>query len=288
MNALLQSAVEVASGTPMSDEVAGYWWRLKQATNRVVDRPTSPSSYLSFLPSLSPTFYHEPGKEGKILLGYRADGTAIYARSVIGRMGEDYTGLLINPSVFLLNKMAPLPRAFIEVLGNHDGFNRPIYDPKALKSGDVWQAWNIAKHFIEAELPMQQIKGAQNLVSGEGDYKDAISTFGPYIPPPFTATASQGYPGGPMAGLVAEHQRNQRIAQDLAMTNVKEMVIKKGDIAGGRELMTNLGVKPGLQNYLIRNWQNPGLYKTNSRALAEFYQHASPLEIELLESMRKR
>lgn len=286
VNSLLQSAVHIASGTPMSDEVAGYWWRLKQAANRVEEHPMSLGSYLSFLPSMSPTFYHEPGKEGKILLGFRDDGTAIYGRSVIGRMGEDYTGLLVNPAVYGLTKMAPLTRAFWEVLGNKDGFDRPIYDPKALKGGDLWQAWNVAKHFIEAELPMQQVKGAANLIEGTGDYKDAISTFGPYMVPPFTMTASQGYPGGPIAGAVAGHKRDQRIAQDLAMSQVKDMVVKKNDVVGARQLMDSLGVNSGLQRFLIRNWQNPGLSKTSPRALAEFYQHASPIEKEILDYMQ--
>jgi hypothetical protein len=285
-NSMIQTGVNLASGTPMSDEVQGYWSRLQMAAKRIEEHPFSPSSYLTFFPSLSPTFYHEPGKEGRILLGNRADGTAIYGRSVLGRMGEDYIGLLTHPSSYLLTKMAPLPRAFMEVLGNKDGFDRPIYDPKALSGGDVWQAWNIAKHFVEAELPMQQINGVAALSSGTGDFKDAISTLGPYAPPPLTVTASQGYPGGPAAGVVAGHKRDERTAQDLQMSNIKDMVINKNDIYGARQQMTQLGVNRGLQNYLIKNWQHPGLSKLNSRTLAEFYQHASPVEIEILNTMR--
>jgi hypothetical protein len=286
VNALLQSGVNIVSGTPMADEVAGYWWRLRKAAARIHDHPLSPSSYLSFLPSLSPTFYHEPGKEGKILLGFRNDGTAIYARSVIGRMGEDYTGLVVNPAMFMLTKMAPMPRAFLEIVYNRDSFDRPIYDPKALKSGDVNAAIALAKHLIEAELPMQQVEGAGNLMSGEGDYKDAINTFGPYIPPPFTVTGSQGYPGGPEAGVVAGLRRDQKVAQDLAMSEIKRMVQKDNNIRGARQKMNGLGVNPRLQKVIIRGWLHPGIYQTSPRAIAEFYKHATPMEKEILEGMR--
>jgi hypothetical protein len=290
LNALLQSAVNVASGTPMPDEVAGYWWRLKQAVNRIAEHPLTPTSYLSFLPSMSPTYYHEPGKEGKILLGYRNDGTGIYGRSVIGRMGEDYTGLLINPAMWTLTKMAPMPRAFLEVLFNSDEFGHPLHGGKyMIQNGTVmWSMMQIAKHMIEAEMPMQQINGAANLFSGHGDYKDAISTFGPYAPPPATVTASQGYPGGPKAGLVSDVKRNMRTQQDLAMADIKRMVTEQNDTAGARQRMHDLGIKPFLQNYLIRGWRTPGVNQNNSRSMAYFRQHASPFELEIMDSMMGR
>lgn len=287
MNAFLQSTIQVASGTPMADEVAGYWWRLKQASNRIAENPTSLSSYLSFLPSLSPTFYHEPGKDGKLLLGKREDGTAIYGRSVIGRMGEDYTGLVINPAMWLTTKMAPLPRALMELVNNRDGFDRPIIDPKAFWHGHAIETGiAIGQHLMEAQLPMQQVNGAMSLAKGTGDYKDIISVLGPYAPPPLTITASQGYPGGPVAGAVASNQRDMRTRQDLSMAELKDMVVNKGDIVGAKSKMAELGVKPGLQNFLVRNWQHPGASKTTTRALMGFYNHASPVEKEIMDTMR--
>ena len=80
---------------------------------------------------------NEPGKQNRILVGYSKDGTAIYMRSPIGKIGEEFVGWPTQPLEMLRRKEGTFARPAFEIMSNDRGFGRKVYDPYAKTWGDT-------------------------------------------------------------------------------------------------------------------------------------------------------
>jgi hypothetical protein len=58
--------------------------------------------------------------------------------------------------------------------------------------------------------------------------------------------------------------------------------IQRGDLAGAQERMEQLKIPPGLQKFYIRTSQFPET-RLGGRTLKDFYQYATPEQIQRLE-----
>jgi hypothetical protein len=282
-NSLLQSGLNVMKGDKTLDqESQGYADRLSAALQRVRDHPLSLLQPLDLAQSLSSTAEHEPGKQDRILVGHTKDGTAIYARNPVGKIGEEFTGYLSGPLDMLRRKLGTIARPGWQLLANDKGFGRKVYDPNAdTPEKYLKNAGAIASHFATSQIPEIQLSSAADLATGQGDRTLALAqTFGPVA----GVTFSKGAPGGPAAGELFRAQEQHRFDVSEAMPDIRKM-IQNGDQAGARAQMRDLGIPPGLQNFYVRTTLNPAA-RFSPRAIQQFNQYATPEQRERFQRAR--
>ena len=266
----------------LDQEMHGYAVRLKTAVQKRIDHPLSLLQPIDFVHSLTAQSENEPGHQGQIHVGYDKDGTAIYARNPAGKFAEEMLSYMTGPLDMMRRKQGTFLRPGLQILENDKGFGRKIYDPDAKTTLDqMANMGRIAEHFMEAQLPENQLGALASLIKGEGDPKvNSLQAFGPLA----GATFSKGAPGGPAVGeMYAARQRHDFQVQ-LELPDIRKL-IQGGQLAEARERMTNLGIPPGLQKFYIRTTLNPST-RLGGRTLKDFYQYATPEERERLEGSR--
>ena len=70
---------------------------------------------------LSSTYANEPGRQERIKIGYASDGTAIYARNPVGKIGEEFVNYATTPLDMLLKKQSTIARPAWQILNNDAG-----------------------------------------------------------------------------------------------------------------------------------------------------------------------
>jgi GNAT superfamily N-acetyltransferase len=282
-NSLLQSGLNVMKGDKtLGEEGQGYADRLSAALQRVRDHPLSLLQPLDLAQSLSSTAEHEPGKQDRILVGHTKDGTAIYARNPVGKIGEEFTGYLSGPLDMLRRKLGTIARPVWQVLANDKGFGRKVYDPNAdTPEKYLKNAGAIASHFATSQIPEIQLSSAADLATGQGDRTLALAqTFGPIA----GVTFSKGAPGGPDQGVLYNLQAQERFAQAEAMPEIRKM-IQSGDIPGAYQRMRELNIKPGLQQFYVRSTLNPAA-RFSPKAIQQILRGATPEQRERFQRAR--
>jgi hypothetical protein len=258
----------------LDQESQGYADRLSAALQRVREHPLSLLQPLDLAQSLSSTAEHEPGKQDRILVGHTKDGTAIYARNPVGKIGEEFSGYLSGPLDMLRRKLGTIARPVWQVLANDKGFGRKVYDPNAdTPEKYLKNAGAIASHFATSQIPEIQLSSAADLATGQGDRTLALAqTFGPVA----GVTFSKGAPGGPAQGMLYNLQERQRFEKNEAMPEIRQL-IKNGDVPEAQKRMADLGISPNLRNFFVRTTLNPAL-RFSPKAIREILQYATPDE----------
>jgi hypothetical protein len=279
-NALLQNAFNIAArDSTLEEEAKGYARRYEGLMKSTEEDPFELRHLIS---RLSPTYDNEPKKSDRVHIGYDKDGTAIYARSPVGKFGEEMVGYPSMPMEMVRRKLSPLAGGILEILENDKGFGRKIYDENDTSvGGDIAVGMAVAKHLVMKHLPEGQISAGVDLLRGEGDIK--VNTLR-LVGPAFGFTASVGAPGGMARGeqLAAKGAFDARF--NLAWPDIKKQ-IQQGDEEGARERMTAIGVPAWMQKGLIRNADNPAA-ALRGRTLRDFYQYSTPEQRERLERAR--
>ncbi len=277
-NSILQSAVNVMRGDSTVDqEMHGYAERLSNALAAVKENPLK---LLGLPQAVSATNENEPGRQDRVKIGYAKDGTAIYARNPVGKIGEEFVGYLTGPFDMMRRKLGTLARPVWQVMNNDAGFGRKIYDPDAdTLPKYAMNVFRIIEHIAGSQLPEGQISAAHDLVTGQGDAKvNALQAFGPFA----GVTFSKGAPGGPAVGEVYHAREMHDYAVDAALPDIRRQ-IQRGDIDGARQRMTELGIPPGLQKFYVRTTINPAT-RLSGRTLKDFYLYATPEQKQRLEN----
>lgn len=286
-NSILQSAFHVMLGQGgWSEEGHSYLSRLRDVIN---DASTHPLSLLNPLwvagvpGRISATAENEPGRQNRVQIGMAKDGTAIYARNPVGKIGDEFAGYFDGPIDMLRKKEGTIARPLLQIYSNDAGFGRKIYDPNAeTLSQRAGVIGAIAKHLIASQLPVGQISAFSDLVKGEGDPKvNAMQAFGPFA----GVTFSKGAPGGPAVGEMYAAKNQHEFAVNQAMPDIRKQ-IKRGDIDGAIGRMTELDVPQGLQRWYIKTTLNPAL-RMSPRAVLDFYLHATPEQKARFERARQ-
>lgn len=155
---------------------------------------------------LLPQGYNEPHMEHKALLGTKDDGTAVYGRLAVGKVGEEFEGWPTHPFALLANKTSPTVRALLEDFFGTDTLGRKIYNPNPRSFGEIAKNIGLAvAHVAQAQVPLDQIKSLYTLgqlATGTADkgtspIVQTARTFGPML----GMQVSQGFPGGALAGF---------------------------------------------------------------------------------------
>jgi len=283
MNSLLQNVANVlVNDSTLDKEMHGYAERLQNKLTAVKEHPLELIQPFKFLEDLSATSDNEPGRKDRIRIGSAKDGTAIYARNPVGKIGEEFIGYMTGALDMMRRKQGTIARPAWQIMSNDAGFGRKVYDPNAdAPDKYIKNIGLIAAHLVKSQFPEGQISAAADLVKGEGDSKvAALQTFGPIA----GVTFSKGAPGGPAVGELYQARAQHQYQVDAALPDIRRQ-IQRGDIQGATARMTSLGIPPGLQNFYIRTTMNPAT-RLNGRIIRDFYQYATPEQKLRLERAR--
>lgn len=284
-NSVLQSAFNVMLGdNSLSQEGHEYMRRFRDVLNEGAVHPLSLLNPFGVAERLSSTSENEPGRKDRVQIGFAKDGTAIYARNPVGKIGEEFSGYFGSPIDMLRKKEGTLMRPLMQILSNDAGFGRKVYDPTADSpakyAGNIWA---ITKHLVGSQLPAGQITAVSDLIKGEGDkYVNTLQALGPFA----GVTFSKGAPGGPAVGEMYQARTQHEFAVNQALPDIRKQ-IKRGDIDGAIGAMTELDVPQGLQRYYIKTTLNPAL-RMSPRAVKDFYLHATDEQKQRFERARAR
>jgi hypothetical protein len=281
MNSLLQSmANTVLLNGSLEEELEGYARRFKDELARVENNPLN---LLGSLGRLSATADNEPGKEDRILVGKQKDGTGIYARNPVGKIGEEMLGWSTTPIDMVRRKLSTFARPIYQMLSNNTGFDRHLYDPHPHTPMDwIKNVGRIAWAFVGAQVPGDSITAAGRLATGQAQPMDPYKVIGPLA----GVTFSKGAPGGPAVGEMwaAEDAKRERVNR--AMPDIRDL-IRAGKEDEARQRMDELGMSPKSQANVFKTTENPGsrLSPGNVRKLQK---DGSDEQIDRFERARER
>jgi hypothetical protein len=282
-NSLLQNAMNVLSmDSTLEKELNGYARRFQEKLTSIHEHPLELLQPFNFMESLSATADNEPGRKDRIKVGYAKDGTAIYARNPVGKIGEEFTGWLSGPLDMIRRKLGTIARPAWQIMSNDAGFGRKVYDPGADTPAKYLRNIGlIAQHIAGAQLPAGQLNAAADLVKGEGDPKvNALQALGPVA----GVTFSKGAPGGPAVGELYHARQQHDFAVQAEMPDIRRQILR-GDLAGAQERMSQLGIPLGLQRFYIRTSMMPQT-RIGGRTLRDFYLYATPEQRQRFENAR--
>jgi hypothetical protein len=283
-NSILQNAFNVMLGdSTLSQEGHEY---IRRARDLLNDPDVHPLSLLNpfFIASrLSATADNEPSRQDRVRIGYAKDGTAIYARNPVGKIGEEFSNWFSSPLDMLKKKEGTIARPLLQILNNDAGFGRKIYDPSADTPAKYANSiWAIAKHLVGSQLPEGQLGALSDLVHGEGDKKiSALQLLGPLA----GVTFSKGAPGGPAVGEMYAAREAHDFAVNQALPDIRKQILR-GDIPGATRRMNALGIPSGLQRFYVRTTLNPAT-RLSPRSLKDFYQYATPGQQMRMDRLRE-
>jgi hypothetical protein len=271
-NSVMQSALNVMLGSNTLDQEAhGYIRRFRDYMEKGSQNPLS-MLWPSNVTSLSSTSENEPGLENRLKIGHTKDGTAIYARNPVGKIGEEFTGWGTGPLDMLRKKQGTIARPLLQILSNDGGFGRKIYDPDAdTPAKYAGTVWAIAKHLAGSQLPEGQISALSDLVKGEGDKTvNELQLAGPLA----GVTFRKGAPGGEAVGEMYHNKSAFEFRVQQAMPDIRKQILR-GDQAGAEAKMTDIGMDASYSRWVLKTTLNPAT-RLGSKALRDFYRTATP------------
>jgi hypothetical protein len=284
-NSLLQSAINVISGRKdAADEAQGYPDRLKAAFQHAQENPTDILHPFALAQSLTPMSENEPGKQDRVFVGYAKDGTAVYMRNPVGKIGEEFQSWFNSPLEMLRKKEGTIFRPLMQIFANDKGFRRQVYDPYAESYWDlVKNVVAIAEHIAKAQTPEGQIRAGVDLATGQGDQNvNAAQAFGPLL----GTTFSKGAPGGPAMGELYSQKSREEYAINAKLPDWRRQ-IQNGDAMGAVSEMTQMGVPKWLTQVYVRTSLVPGSRMTG-KSMMDFYLSATPEQRNRMEDTLKR
>lgn len=287
-NSLLQDTLDHLKRDKSLGQIAnGYTDRLHKLMSDHAGSPWDLLNLPADMQALSSTSTNEPGKENRIHFSDDPKtGTAYYMRMPTGKIGEEFEGWLTSPLDMLNKKMSPvITKPLSEaVFGNKDYFGHPIYDKNAAGiSGAAENLGKVVMHIMKGMVPEDSIISSYKILTGSHAKDiDYLKVGGPLA----GITFSKGYPGGPEAGILAAATRRNKDDISEMLPKIKEAV-ENEDIAGAKEIMSNLGMDSRDQNKLIRDYQFPA-QKVNSESLSKFRKIATPEEKQLLKDQNNK
>lgn len=271
-NSVMQSALNVMlGGNTLDQEAHGYIRRFRDYLDKGSQNPLS-MLWPPNITKLSSTSENEPGLSDRLRVGQTKDGTAIYARNPVGKIGEEFTGWGTSPLDMLRKKQGTIARPLLQILSNDAGFGRKIYDPEAdTPAKYAGTVWAIAKHLAGSQLPEGQITALSDLIKGEGDKTvNELQLAGPLA----GVTFRKGAPGGPAVGEMYHNKSAFEFRVQQAMPDIRKQILR-GDVAGAQQVMTGLGMDASYSRWVVKTTQNPAT-RLGSKALRDFYRTATP------------
>jgi hypothetical protein len=275
MNALLQNAFDYWWHNKSFDDITqGYVRRFHKLLNTYAQNPLEILNPIGAMEALSPTADNERGKERRIKVGHDANGTAIYARNVIGKVTEDLVDAVMSPFELVKKKLSTFARPMMQILQNDQGFGRHIYNPDdKTVSGMAKAAGNVVFYMLQNQIPAAAVEGTYDVFTKPGDRTiDALKLAGPMA----GVTFSQGARGGEKVGLLNEQNREMQSRRMNEMPAINR-AIDRGDIDTAINGMRSLGMNANEIRAHLKYRINPqARLAPEGRPMRNFTQHATP------------
>jgi hypothetical protein len=288
-NAILQNGIEMLRDDKSLDDIGhDYAERMSDVLSRTQENPLDLlDPYSDIGPrTVSPLSTNEPGKEERVRLGYRDDGTAVYIRSPVGKIGEEFEGWATRPLEMFRNKEGTMVRPLLNVLENNRGFGgrvEQVYNRNPNSLGEAARAvGSILWEFMRSQTPELQLKAGARMLSGKGDWVDMAQALAPFA----GFTISRGAPGGEAVGemYAAKGEHGDRVKA--ALPEIRELVRdQKYDEA--QQKLQDLNVPLRLQRYYMRVYGTPEA-RLSPRAMRDFNRYATPEQQRRMEMQMQR
>jgi hypothetical protein len=219
---------------------------------------------------------NEPDKKNRFLIRYDKDGTAIYGRAPVGKVGEDLQDWVLSPNALIKKKLSPFGHAAYGLISNDKGFGQKIYDPyDTTATGYFKNLARIAEFTFDSMLPVGPFEALHEM-GKPGSKGDATTKAMQLTLPLMGVTVSKGAPGGPAMGQLYASKDEHEFQVGEHLPEIKEK-IRSGDIKGAAAEMDDLGISRSYQKFLVRTTQNPGA-KLTKRQMNDFLGYATPDE----------
>lgn len=218
----------------ISKEGAAYAKRLGEWFDRMGDNPTAILD-----PQVSPLSHNEPGKEERPYLGNDSNGTGMYMKNPLGKVGEDLIGAFKHPITTLANKQSQFLK-FLMGNGFKGGlFSKDIWGPNDQTLTNMQKLTALLKLTADSFLPFGNVDSVSELMKGNPNKINALKTAGSLTPISF----SKGYPGGPKQGVLAQEQASSdfRFLQDKKQI---DNMIDRSDYRGANNLLLKHNKSP--------------------------------------------
>lgn len=255
-----------------------YVQRFFELEEKIKKDPMQALNLLGNIESLTEMHNNEPGRKERFWIGNQSDGTALYGRAPMGKIGEEMVSWPTSPLEMAKKKESTMLRPLIEVVQNNRGFGRKVFqpdDPSLKIAQDI--AWN----FLRAQVPADSIEGAWELATGQGTPDERRLSKMKVGLPLMGVTISKGAPGGPDVG---EMLKTESRAKDKFTEALPEMrkLIKRGQTDEANAIMDKLNLSKELRQYVYRTTIAPSS-RLQGRKAEDFYRSATPEERERFE-----
>lgn len=253
----------------LTDEAKNYMRRFETWSQHP---SANPFTAFGFMKDVPPQTENEPRGQGRALIGYDDQGTALYMRNPMGKTGEELEGWLTSPLDMVKKKLSPMAKPLSDIYNNADYAGRKVYDPYPDTPEKVLRAmFAITGHFMAAQVPSDVLAGLAKIVGPgvkETDEEKTINV-AKVVGPLMGFSISQGAPGGPAMGEKFKYDEEHDFQVQQIMPEVHDR-IKNGDTDGAIEEMTKANIPPGLQRYYIQTTIDPRS-RTARKGFAQFY-----------------
>lgn len=286
-NAMLQSTIRYFMSDNREEEwkqiLSEYADRFRDLMKRAEENPFSVANPIRDLQDLTPNASNEPGKESRIYVGRDKDGTAIYVKNPVGKIGEDLLDIARSPLELAKRKESTLLKPLWETITNDKGFGRKVYDKNWTDdgmSGAMHNIGRIAMNFVGAQFPVDWYDSIGDTVNGAAA-KDIVAMKA--IGTPLGLSFSKGAPGGPAVGEMYAAKEKQQDKVREAMPEINKLIDRQ-QYDEAIDKMQALGMTGQEIRSAITYHENPSK-RLSGRALKQFQQHATPEQIERLNKL---
>ncbi len=203
LNSMLQNAVQMWKADNKEEAFDDIIDQYSNNSDRYKELADNPLAAIYNLDELAAGSINDPGKESRVFIGTKPDGTAIYIRSPLGKVGEDLLKAATAPIELGWNKLSPTV-GFIAGVALNDkskqrDFDIDVYDPE----GNTLENFrDIFYYFLESHTPSDYAEAIVGAARGD---KDATKKWAAYLQP-LGISFSKGYPGGPLGGTLRKKE----------------------------------------------------------------------------------
>ena len=274
--AALQAAFTALRGDKQQSTLAE---RFQRTVKDVEKTPSEALNVFNMVERMTPNYDNEPGKQDRILVGYTKDGTGIYLKTPMGKIGEDLIDFISSPLDVNKRKESTIFGAAMNILNNDKGYGKQIYDPNS--KGIAGAADNVARvgaYFYGRQIPSQLLENATDLATGKDRTPANVAAVGGT---PLGLFFSRGYPGGPAAGEQAKVRQETEFRWQEIQPQVSRD-LRQGNVSDALKAMQGARLPIGEILGHLRAGLMPGA-KVSPGSLKTFYQSATPEEAEAMQ-----
>jgi hypothetical protein len=275
LNSMLQNAVQMWKAENKEEAFNDIIDQYDNNAERYMELAQSPLAAIYNLDELAAGSINDPGKEDRVFIGTKPDGTAMYARSPLGKVGEDLLKAVTSPIELGWNKISPTV-GFIAGVALNDkskqrDFDIDVYDPEGTTLENIRDIFN---YFFEAHTPSDYFDALVGAAAGD---EDDVNKWRAYLQP-LGISFSKGSPGGPTLGTVYKKEEAYMRSIRRHGPEIRRLIENK-DFDGAVQETIKAGMRPQEIEAFLRRRAAPHM---SEKQIRDFLQIADEVETKRL------